>query len=157
MDDKYIYIDIGHCLLRKFNPDSMDFLKWLNSLDYIFEILRGTDEQKVTFLLNMIEYSVLTTIIDALIPVDPFQLSYEELIPALVKMFSVYEGENAANYRFYTRVQLPLEPEKFINGLEDEETKTLLKQQDEDMTFAVAVGLAKQMELIKQEIKIIFN
>ncbi|KAI4476797.1 hypothetical protein M0804_013241 [Polistes exclamans] len=167
-------VDIGKALLKNFDPDSMDFLKWLNHFEYVVDIVHIPNNEKVEFLLNLLEPPALLYIQEKLAPTNPRNLSYEELMYHLEHSFAHYLGEFAANYRFAFRDQYKYEsiPEyvlalrkisskaspflksnknlmkRFIHGLEDKDIQNVLNS-CLDLTFGRAVVMAQQMKLHK--------
>ncbi|XP_043485366.1 uncharacterized protein LOC122513159 [Polistes fuscatus] len=179
MEEEDVTLNIGEKCITKFNKDTMNFLNWLNSFEYLLDILKIEDDDKGKFLLSMVEPSILQEIEEKLSPTNPSDLPYDELVSELEAMFGSASGFLAANYRFYTREQFPGEPinhyvlalrklfskcdftvrkwttlkKRFISGLADAETKALLKQQSEEITLAVAVAIAMQRKSASQELK----
>ncbi|KAI4476836.1 hypothetical protein M0804_013280 [Polistes exclamans] len=166
----------GLYILEKFHPHKFEILQWLNSFEYVVDVAKINGETKVHFLLYMLENSILMSIKEKSAPTNPFNLSYDVLVSHLQNLYAFLHGEHAANYRFFIRDQLPQEPvqdyvlalrklsskcssvyktndylkTRFIDGLFDKETKTLLEN-DESMSFAIAVAIAKQRELAKNK------
>lgn len=165
-------LDNGKFLLKKFNPDSMDFLDWLNHFEYVADIVHIPNDEMGEFLLNVIEPSVLSIIWQKVAPNNPHNLSYESLISHLEELYGFYQGEWAANCRFVYRDQIMDESIlhyvhslkrilskaspflikeaslmiRFINGLKDGRTRRLLRSWN-DLTLDKAIIIAAQMEI----------
>ncbi|KAI4476834.1 hypothetical protein M0804_013278 [Polistes exclamans] len=163
-------------LLLKFESESMVFLKWLNSFEYIIEVSHTGDNEKVKCLLNMMAPSTLKKIENILHPSDPIDLPYDELITVLVNTFSKFKGTEVPNFRYLFRPQYPYESiehyvlalrqfysrctpyfknsvnvkYRFMEGLRDRKTKDFFRE-DKSMSFSVAVAIAKQMEYAKNK------
>lgn len=171
-----LHTNIGLYILEQFNPDTFEILEWLNSFEYLIGAAKIDDDAKVKTLLYMLNESVFMSISQKLAPSNPFDLSYDVLVSHLENSYSFLHDELAANYRFFIRNQLPQEPiqnfvlalrklsskctpalktndnlkARFIDGLFDKETKALLEN-DESMSFAMTVAIAKQWELFKNK------
>ncbi|KAI4476815.1 hypothetical protein M0804_013259 [Polistes exclamans] len=173
MDKKWIGLEIGNWLFNRFNPYSMVFLRWLNSLEYILEISDTTkDNDKAKVLLYMLEPCVLKKIQKKLSPSNPFDLPYDELLTLMENTYSRFRKEKSTKYRYKFRHQLPEESiehyifalkellskcssdfqntanlkKQFIKGLLYKKTKILLKS-NENMSLEMAISMAQQMEL----------
>lgn len=159
-------------LLWKFDSKWMEFLQWLNNFEFIADLLYVTDDQKVEFLLNMVQPFVLVKIQNQVAPYDPFSLSYELLISVLEKMFSRLYGESAFKFRFDHRDQiygesvkhyaLALEKllnqsnwkintkekllERFIKGLRNNQAHSEIIKQNQNLTFDKAINIAQTFE-----------
>ncbi|XP_043485367.1 uncharacterized protein LOC122513160 [Polistes fuscatus] len=170
-------LEIGNWLFNRFNPYSMVFLRWLNSLEYILEISNTTnDNDKVKVLLNMLEPCVLKKIQKKLFPSNPFDVPYDEILTLLENTYSPFCKGNSVKYRYKYRHQLPEESiehyflalrkllskcssdfqntanlkKQFIKGILHKKTKILL-QSDENMSQYLTIYMAKQMELANND------
>ncbi|KAI4476832.1 hypothetical protein M0804_013276 [Polistes exclamans] len=134
------------------------------------------DDEKVNCLLNMLEPLVLQKLVKKAFPSKLVNLSYNEIITLLENTFSSFKGREVPNYRYLFRHQFPYESvehyalalrrlygkcspqfkslipikNRFIEGLLDKETKTLLKK-DENISFSMAVFIAQEKELPKDQ------
>ncbi|KAI4476816.1 hypothetical protein M0804_013260 [Polistes exclamans] len=153
----------------------MNILLWENNFEFIFELSKLEDIHKTKFLLHMVNPSVLTKLQEKCAPDKPDKFSYDELMSILEKTYSFHHGRRAIDYRYMYRTQLPNEPVKryvrelrelfsrasfpvrlvnniqhrFIQGLQDEEVKTLLKEK-ENISFATAICIARKIEFAKK-------
>lgn len=96
----------GTRLLDKFNPKRIDFLKWLSCFEYIIECLEITEDLEAEFLLHMVEPLVYDNLALLLSPSDVHRFSYKQIILVMEQIYSPFQGESAAEYRFKTRVQM---------------------------------------------------
>lgn len=161
-------------MLRKYDPKSMNFIKWLHAFEYIFEVSNAEDDEKVKCLLNMMDPLFLKKIRKKLLPTNPFNLSYNKLLKMLDSKASRFPDEELGNFYYAFRYQLPYESiehyvlalrklyskctpffknifdikHQFIDGLSNEETKCLLNKK-KNITLSMAVSIAKQMDLAK--------
>ncbi|KAI4476785.1 hypothetical protein M0804_013229 [Polistes exclamans] len=169
-DKEKMDLEFAVDFLNKFDGKKLDILRWLNCFDFLVDIMAKKDE-KEKFLLNMLESSILKQIQEKLSPTNPFDLPYDVLSTVLEEMYGSCQGTAAANYRFYTRVQLPKEPiehyvlalrklfskcapiikqaadlkDRFIQGLENEAVKAYLIEHSKDISFGIAYVTNKKI------------
>lgn len=169
-------VEFKEYLFTKFNPETMVFLRWLNSFEYIFEMSNAGDDEKVKCLLNMIDPLVFEKIKQKLSTSQFFDLSYDEIITVLEDTFSEFKGKMALKCRYLFRHQFPYESiehyalglrklyvkctpyfknlapirDRFIEGLLDERTKILLKN-SENMSLNTTIFIAKKCELANRQ------
>ncbi|KAI4476799.1 hypothetical protein M0804_013243 [Polistes exclamans] len=111
-------ISLGKSLLKIYNPESMNFLLWLNHFEHIVDFVHLQNNMKVTFLLTSMNPVAQSKIILKVVPVNPLNLQYEVLISHLEELYGLYRGEWASNYRFLMRDQFIGESvEQYINAL----------------------------------------
>ncbi|XP_015185881.1 PREDICTED: uncharacterized protein LOC107071411 [Polistes dominula] len=163
---------IGNYLFEKFNPQFMDFLKWLNNFEFMLNIVHLSDDQKVKFLLNLLVPDALMCIQIKVLPANPSDFSYDEIISYCEELFSSYQGTWAANYRFIYRNQFSMEripdfmlalrklcskanpelrsnnalKERFIDGLANKNIQAILRSCS-NLTLSRAVAIANNLEL----------
>ncbi|XP_043485368.1 uncharacterized protein LOC122513161 [Polistes fuscatus] len=175
MTDK---IQKGNSLLNCYDPESMDFLKWLNQFEFIVDFVNIDNNLKVEFLLRKLNTKALSDITEKVAPHNPYSLPYEELISHLEELYGVYQGDLAANYRFTLRHQFAGESSlnyinalsriaskvsdilrnneslmvRFIYGLNNENTRSVLRSMN-DLTLKTAVSIAVLLESIPDSIE----
>lgn len=86
----------GLAILRMFHPRKECFLEWINDFELAIVTLNIPDEDKVPFLLIMIEPSVYEQLRSAVDPFNPFELSMKVLTHQLEVMYLNNEGYSAA-------------------------------------------------------------
>ncbi|KAI4476123.1 hypothetical protein M0804_013853 [Polistes exclamans] len=91
--------------LKKFDSECMDFHVWLNYFEFLIDVLIVPDDEKLLALLNMIELYTLLVIQKKLINDRVESLSYDFLISTMNNLFSSYQEQYAARYRFDNRNQ----------------------------------------------------
>ncbi|KAI4474228.1 hypothetical protein M0804_014954 [Polistes exclamans] len=99
-------IYLGPQILKKFNPECMIFLVWQNCFEFLVEILEIPDNIKSYFLLNMIKSSAIKMIRRKVGHINLLSLSYDTLMSKLEEIFSNYQDEFVARFRFDWRDQI---------------------------------------------------
>ncbi|KAI4476800.1 hypothetical protein M0804_013244 [Polistes exclamans] len=111
-------ISLGKSLLKSYDPESMNFLLWLNQFEHIVDLIHLRNNMKVEFLLNLMNPEAQSKIQQKVAPTNPSSFPYEVLISNLEELFGRYQGEWAANYRFLNRDQFTAESvQQYINAL----------------------------------------
>ncbi|XP_043485369.1 uncharacterized protein LOC122513163 [Polistes fuscatus] len=158
-------------LLKRYEPESMDFLKWLNHFEFTVDFLNINNDVKVNFLLGKLNLKAHLYITRKVAPYDPYSLPYEELISHFEELYGLFQGKWAANYRFIMRDQFEGESVihyinalssmtskvsdfyrnndslmgRFIHGLNNENTRNVLRSVN-DLTLDNAVAIAVKLE-----------
>lgn len=162
-------------LIDKFNPETMNFLEWLNLFEFTMDLLHTTE--KNVYLLNMLDFSPYNYIWTRVNPVDPLEIPYEILVSMLQEKYSPYDAYYSAYVRLKYRFQILGESVEhyyetikkltykwncgpqvnsilliiFVSGLRSQETRTML-QTIPNLTLETALFIAKYMENIEKPI-----
>ncbi|KAI4476122.1 hypothetical protein M0804_013852 [Polistes exclamans] len=164
-------VTLPFILLKKFNPDWMDFPIWLNYFEYLVYVLHIPDDRKTHILLNMMDYNTLLMIKEEIAPDKIQYLSYDMLVDTLENMYSSYPGKYTARFRFEIRNQMNGEParhyadtltklikkcnfiyhedsillDRFITGLRSQRAVNTLSQ-IRNLTLEIAINLTESIE-----------
>ncbi|KAI4476831.1 hypothetical protein M0804_013275 [Polistes exclamans] len=165
-------VNIGSSSLECYDPDTMDFLKWLNHFEYIVDFLHIQNNLKVEFLLKFMNSKALSHIQRRVAPANPLYLPYEVLINCLEELYACYKDDWAANYRFMYRAQFIGESvgnylrtlkrilknaspflisgeilkRRFVDGLKDDKAREILLN-CKTLTLEKAINIAEILEL----------
>ncbi|KAI4474691.1 hypothetical protein M0802_015491 [Mischocyttarus mexicanus] len=165
---------IGIIEFKKFSPEKGYLFLWLNKFEFLLEKNRIPDERKSYFLLNLVETHIYVMVRKEIAPYNPYNLSYENLIQTLERMFSIYRAHEAFVYRFVHRKQFfgetitqyasalrqlinkfefgPVAEKQlrihFLNGLRSEKVKNKVRKlQYSEISFDSIVLRAEAVEL----------
>ncbi|KAI4475599.1 hypothetical protein M0804_014204 [Polistes exclamans] len=162
----------GPCYLDSFNPRKMNFLIWENTFEYVIDFLEIPDDRKIEFLFFMLDSTTISILEKIYFYTDIYDNTYEVLISNLEDTFGQYNGTQAAEYRFWSRVQMIGEsvPQyvlalrkiiskcsskcntinnlktQFILGLRNNKARSILKTK-KNIKLTDAVAIARKLEL----------
>lgn len=165
----------GLCYMTRFHPEKHYFLQWLNEFEFVSNLLQVKDDEKVSFLIDMLEIDAYKKISSYIAPFCPFKLSYENIIHVSELIFSPCLSVNTIHYRFNIRKQFTWESpelfalalkqiiskckcntctevnlaEHFVNGLKSDLAKSHL-QQVYKLTLDNAILVAQQIDLYEK-------
>ncbi|XP_014610311.1 PREDICTED: uncharacterized protein LOC106790122 [Polistes canadensis] len=128
-------------MFRKYDPKSMNFIKWLHAFEYIFEVSNAEDDEKV---LDSKASRFPDEEIVNFYYAFRYQLPYESIEHYVLGLRKLYSKCTPFFKNIFDIKH------QFIDGLSNEETKCLLNKK-KNITLSMAVCIAKQMDLAKNK------
>ncbi|KAI4489379.1 hypothetical protein M0802_011134 [Mischocyttarus mexicanus] len=104
--DLETYVGAGLYRIMQFKPNIVPFDLWEIQLNNVIDQINLPDDKKTHFLLNMVESCVLDELKNQTNPIDPMNLSYEEIASILRRVYNNVPDHPKSTFNFITRLQM---------------------------------------------------